>query len=60
MVKQIRSQGMIFFTFSTAEMHRPDLYNLMPNRENLVEGETVQEAARRQRKDLIDNPHIAL
>ena len=47
MVKQIRSQGMIFFTFSTAEMHWPDLYNLMPNRENLVEGETVQEAARR-------------
>lgn len=60
MIKQIGSPEMIFFTFSAADMHWPELYNLMPNGENVVvEAETVQEAAKRRRKDLIDNPHIA-
>lgn len=59
MIKQIGSQGIIFFTFSAANMHWPELHDLMPNGENVVEAETVQEATKRRRKDLIDNPHIA-
>ena len=49
---------MIFFTFS-ADVHWQDLHNLMPNGKNSVNTETVQEAARRRRKDLINNLHIA-
>ena len=37
---------MIFFTFSAADTHWSDLHNLMPNGENSIEAETVQEAAR--------------
>jgi hypothetical protein len=48
-----------FFTFSAADMHWPDLHNLMPNGEDSANTETIQEAARRRRKNLIDNPHIA-
>src|SRR2546421_4217384 len=59
LIKQIGSQGMVFFTFSAADMHWPDLHNLMPNIENSLDTETSQEATRRQHKDLIDNPHIA-
>ena len=58
MIRQLGSQGMIFFTFSAADMHWPDLHNLMPNGVNTIR-ETVQEASKRRRKDLIDNPHIA-
>jgi len=53
MVKQIGSQEMIFFMFSAADMHWPDLHNLMPNGENPVEEETVQKAARFQCKNFI-------
>ena len=59
LIKQIGSQGMVFFTFSAADMHWPDLHHLMPNIENCSDTETVQEAAKRRRKDIIDNPHIA-
>ncbi len=59
LIKQIGSQGMVFFTFNAADMHWPDLHNFMPNIENSADTETVQEAVRRRRKDLIDNPHIA-
>ncbi|CAB4412465.1 unnamed protein product [Rhizophagus irregularis] len=59
MIKQMGSKGMIFFTFSAADTHWPDLHDLMPNGENPAETETIQEAAKRRRKDLIDNPHIA-
>ena len=59
MIKQLGSQGMVFFTFSAADMHWLDLHNLMPSGENSVEAESSQDAVRRRRKDLIDNPHIA-
>ncbi len=47
LIKQIGSQGIVFFTFSAADMHWPDLHNLMPNIENSADTETVQEAVRR-------------
>lgn len=59
MIKQIGSKGMLFFTFSAADTHWPDLHDLIPNGENPTETETIQEATKRRRKDLIDNPHIA-
>lgn len=57
MIKQLGSSGMIFFTFSAADMHWPKLHVLMPYRENVTE-ESIQEAARHRCQDLIDNLHI--
>ena len=57
MIKQIDSQGLIFFTFSAADLHWPKLHNLMPSSGNHAEGETV---ARRNHQNIIDNPHIAV
>ena len=31
MIKQLGSQGMVFFTFSAADFHWPDLHALMPH-----------------------------
>ncbi|RGB22488.1 hypothetical protein C1646_776014 [Rhizophagus diaphanus] len=46
--------------YYAADTYWPDLHDLMPNGENNpVETETIQEAAKRQRKDLINNSHIA-
>jgi hypothetical protein len=57
MIKQIGSQGLIFFTFSAADLHWPDLHNLMPSSGNPAEGETV---AKCNHQNIIDNPHIAV
>ncbi|CAG8641197.1 7999_t:CDS:2 [Cetraspora pellucida] len=59
MIKQLKTHGMIFFTFSAADLHWPDLHNLMPHGENPVDGESEQEACKRRHQDLIDNPLIA-
>ena len=58
MIKQLGSQGMIFFTFSVADLHWPELHKLMPHDEDQIE-ESEQNAAKRRRQDLINNPHIA-
>ena len=58
-IKQIRSKGMVFFIFSTADTHWPELHNFMHNGENPIE-ETVQKATRYRCKDLINNPHIVV
>src|SRR5437764_15473147 len=34
MIKQLEAQGMIFFTFSAADLHWPDLHKLMTHGEN--------------------------
>ena len=34
MIKQIGTKGLIFFTFSAADTHWPDLHKLMPISEN--------------------------
>ncbi len=36
MIKQVGSEGMIFFTFSSADLHWPELHDLMPP---ITEGE---------------------
>ena len=46
MIKQVGSQGMVFFTFSAVDLHWPDLHNLMPSGENPVKAESNQDAAR--------------
>ena len=56
MIKQIGSQGLIFFTFSIADLHWPELHNLMPSSENPTERETVAKC----NQNIIDNPHIAV
>jgi ATP-dependent DNA helicase PIF1 len=58
MIKQLGHQGMIFFTFSAADLHWPDLHQLMPGGENHIE-EADKNASKRRHKDLINNPHIA-
>ncbi|GBC15565.1 ATP-dependent DNA helicase PIF1 [Rhizophagus irregularis DAOM 181602=DAOM 197198] len=52
MIRQLGSQGMIFFTFSAADLHWPELHNLMPHGD-------VEDADRYRRQDLIENPHIS-
>src|SRR6184192_595270 len=56
MIRQIGSQGMIFFTFSAADLHWPDLHDLM-----LQVGSSLsdQELNKSRRRNLIDNPHLA-
>ena len=59
MIKQLGAKGMIFFTFSAADLHWPDLHKLMPNGEIPVDADSDQDRNKRRRQDLIDNPHIA-
>ena len=58
MIKQLGLQGMVFFTFSVADLHWPELHKLMPHGENQIEGESEQDTAKRRCQNLIDNPHI--
>ncbi len=46
MIKQIGSQGLVFFTFSAADLHWLELHKLMPSDAN--------------HQNIIDNPHIAV
>lgn len=57
MIKQLGSTGLIFFTFSAADLHWPDLHDLMPHGADPPNNRN--EAAKSRRQDLIDNPHIA-
>ena len=57
MIKQLGTRGMVFFTFSAADFHWPDLHNLMPHGSSLGEL-SEQEASTCRRQDLIENPHI--
>ena len=50
MIKQIEHQGLIFFTFSAADFHWPELHKLM---------EQEGESAKVRQKNIIDNLHIA-
>ena len=53
MIKQVGSEGMIFFTFSLANLHWPKLHDLMP-----IDKVSETESNIRQ-KNLVNNPHIA-
>ena len=56
LIKQIGHQGLIFFTFSAADLHWPELHKLMPDDGNSGEGST---SAKQRQQNLVDNPHIA-
>ena len=53
MIKQIGSQGLIFFTFSAADLHWPELHKLMPPSHN---SETSDKT---KLQNIVDNSHIA-
>src|SRR5579864_9124415 len=53
MIKQLGSQGMIFFTFSSADLHWPELHKLMPQIENAEQDELMKI----HHKNLVKNPH---
>ena len=54
MIKQLGSEGMIFFTFSSADLHWPELHKLMPS----IESSEVENTNHRH-KNLVENPHTA-
>ena len=56
MIKQLGIQGMVFFTFSAAGLHWPELQKLISHKESSL---TDQETNKHRRQDLIKNPHIA-
>jgi len=56
MIKQIGHQGLIFFTFSAADLHWPELHKLMEDNDH---NRDEAESAKRRQQNLIDNPHIA-
>ena len=55
MVKQLGSQGLIFFTFSAADLHWPELHRLMSPNENVTEG---SESNRQNHQNVVNNPQI--
>src|SRR6266498_886590 len=56
MIKQIGHQGLIFFTFSAADLHWPELHKLMqPERHSSEE----TNSAKQRQNNIIKNPHIA-
>src|SRR5687767_8586757 len=54
-IKQIGHQSLIFFTFSAADFHWPELNKLMPDNGIIGSG---SDSTERQR-NIIENPHIA-
>ena len=54
MIKQLDSDRLIFFTFSSANLYWPELHKLMPLNENLK-----VDNMKHHHKNLIKNPHIA-
>ena len=56
MIKQIGYQGLLFFTFSAADLHWPELHKLMPE-DRYSDDESI--LAKKRQQNLIKNPHIA-
>jgi len=54
MIKQIGVQGLIFFTFSAADLHWPELHMLMPTNGNF------ETSAKQHNQNIINNPHITV
>ena len=54
MIKQIGTQGLIFFTFSAADLQWPELHKLMPSSGD------AEASAKRHHQNIVDNPHIAV
>ena len=56
LIKQIGHQGLVFFTFSAADLHWPELHKLMVDKENMEEGSN---SAQKRQQNLVNNPHVA-
>ena len=56
MIKQIGHQGLLFFTFSAADFHWPELHKLMPD-DGYSDNESISSEKRQQ--NIINNPHVA-
>lgn len=56
MIKQIGHQGLIFFTFSVADLHWPELHKLMQPEGHFSEN---TDSAKQRQNNIIENPHIA-
>jgi hypothetical protein len=54
MIKQIGPQGLIFFTFSAADLHWPEFHKLMPSSSN------SEISANHHHQNIFNNPHIAV
>jgi hypothetical protein len=52
MIKQIGTQGLIFFTFSAADLHWPELHEL------ILSNDTGNSTNHHQ--NIVDNPHVAV
>src|SRR3954454_6306303 len=57
MIKQIGHQGLIFFTFSAADLHWPELHKLMQLERHF--SEEIADSAKQRQNNIIENPHIA-
>ncbi|CAG8509590.1 4776_t:CDS:10, partial [Scutellospora calospora] len=55
MIKQIGSRRLMFFTFSAADLHWPELHDLMPSNKNSTED---TEMTRYYHQNVINNSHI--
>ena len=58
MIKHLGPTGLVFFTFSAADLHWPELHSLMPH-DGEFQSDDPAQAAKNRRQDLIENPHIA-
>ena len=56
LIKQIGHQGLVFFTFSAADLHWPEFHKLMVDEENMEEGSN---SAQKWQQNLVNNPHVA-
>ena len=58
-IKQIGHQGLVFFTFSTADLHWPEFHKLMNNEENSKEERDEHNLANQRLQNLNNNLHLA-
>ncbi len=54
MIKQLRLEGLIFFTFSATDLHWPELHRLMPSNDN------CETSAKCHNQNIVNNPYITV
>ena len=55
MIRQIGSQGLVFFTFSAADLHWPELHQLMAPDRNAVEDSRIGQT---NHQNIVNNPQV--
>src|SRR5262249_41423735 len=53
MIKQLGTDGMVFFTFSAADLQWPELHKLIQTDANIEESDFM----RNRMKNIVENPH---